>query len=183
MIKFWDDHLKDRSQGQQDKAPFKELNGLLRQIVKREFGSPLARRLTDIVPFLPFNEGEQAVATYKFMRTLWQEVRKPINVESNDLLRNIFLDFVDDGQIAKHLAAEHYDPQEGASQLHNAVGREIRGRLTRAWYREKGIIVNETIEQPLAKYDVSVVTTSKDDNEIAVRCVGTCRLQLRPEEL
>lgn len=183
MIKFWDDHLKDRSQGQQDKAPFKELNGLLRQIVKREFGSPLARRLTDIVPFLPFNEGEQAVATYKFMRTLWQEVRKPINVESNDLLRNIFLDFVDDGQIAKHLAAEHYDPQEGASQLHNAVGREIRGRLTRAWYRGKGIIVNETIEQPLAKYDVSVVTTSKDDNEVAVRCVGTCRLQLRPEVL
>ena len=58
------------------------------------------------MPFLPFNKGEQAVAAYKFMRSLAQEVRKPIHVESKDLLRNVFLNFVDDGQIAKYLAAE-----------------------------------------------------------------------------
>ena len=114
---FWDAHLKDRSEEEQKRAPFKELDRSLNQTVKREFGSPLARRLTNIVPFLPFNKGGQAVAAHKFMRSLWQEVRKPINVESKHLLRNVFLNFVDDGQIAKHLAAEYYDPQAGASSL------------------------------------------------------------------
>ena len=179
--KFWDNHLKDRSEDQQKKAPFEELHRSLNQIVKREFEPPLARRLTSIVPFLPFSKGEQAVAAYKFMRNLWHEVRKPIHVESKDLLRHVFLNFVDDGQIAKHLAAEYYDPQAGASSLLRAVKKEIHAKLATAWYREAEVIIDEMNERPLPKYDVTVVTTPDDDNEIAVQCRGTSTLQLRPE--
>lgn len=181
ISKFWDDHLKDKSEEQQKRAPFKRLDRLLRQIVKSAFGAPLARRVSDIVPFLPFDKGEQAVATYKFMRALWQEVRKPIKVESKGFLRHIFLNFVDDGQIAKHIAVEHYDPQAGASSLDHAVSNEILARLAKAWYRGQTIITDEMMEEPLSKYDVSVVTTSEDDNEIAVKRAGTRALQLRPE--
>ncbi len=179
--KFWDDHLKDRSEEHQRNAPFKELSKSLNQTIKREFEPPLARRLTSIVPFLPFNKDEQAVAAYKFMRSLWQEVRKPINVESKDLLHNVFVNFVDDGQIAKYLAAEHYDPQAGASSLSRAVNHEINARLATAWYREEGVIVSEMNERSLPNYDVTVVTTSDDDNEVAVKRIGTRELQLRPE--
>ena len=181
IIKFWDHHLKDRSEEQQKRAPFKELQKSLNQTVKTKFGPPLARRLTCIVPFLPFNEGEQAVAAYKFMRSLWQEVRKPINVESKDFIRNVYLDFVDDGQIAKYLAAEYYDPQKGASDLLRAVGKEIREKLATVWYREEHLVVNEMNERPLANFDVTVANTSEDDSEVAVKCRGTRELQLRPE--
>ena len=133
------------------------------------------------MPFLPFDKGEQAVAAYKFMRSLWQEVRRPINVESRDLLRNIFLNYVDDGQIARYLAAEHYDPQTGASSLIRAVNSEIRARLANSWYGEEEIIVDEMNERPLPNYDVTVVTASEDDDEIAVKCTGTRELQLRPK--
>lgn len=177
---FWDAHLKDRSEEEQKKAPFKDLNRSLNQIVKMEFGSPLARRLTSIVPFLPFNEGEQAVAAYKFMRKLWQEVRKPINVESKDFFRNIFLNFVDDGQIAKH-AAKKYDPQAGASSLSRAVQTEIGARLASAWFQKGNIIVDEMNERPLPNYDVTVVTTPAGATEITLKRRGTRELQLRPK--
>lgn len=179
--KFWDDHLKDRSEEQQKKAPFEDLHRSLNQIVKREFGSPLARRLTSTVPFLPFNEGEQAVAAYKFMRILWQEVRKPINVESKDLIRHVYLNFVDDGQIAKYIAAEYYDPQAGASSLLRAVTKEIQAKLATAWYREGEIIVDEMMERPLPNYDVTMVATSEDNSEVAVRRRGARELPLHPE--
>ena len=177
---FWDAHLKDRSEEEEKRAPFKELDRSLNQIVKKEFGSPLARRLTSIVPFLPFNKGEQAVAAYKFMRELWQEVRKPINVESKDFARNAFLNFVDDGQIAKHLAAA-YDPQAGASSLLLAVEKKIRNRLASVWYQEGEIIVDEMNERPLPNYDVTVATTAADDTEITLKRRGTRELQLRPK--
>ena len=178
---FWDDHLKDRSQEEQKRAPFKDLDRSLHQIVKREFGSPLARRLTSIVPFVPFDKGEQAVAAYKFMRNLSQEARKPINVESKDLLRNVFLNFVDDGQIAKHLAAAYYDPQEGASSLRRAVKKEICPKVTRPWFPEKELIVDEMNERPLPNYDVTVATTPEDDNELIVKRRGTREVQVRPK--
>ena len=178
---FWDAHIKDRSEEGQKRAPFKELDRSLNQIVKREFGFPLARRLTSIVPFLPFNKGEQAIAAYKFMRSLAQEVRKPINVESKDFLRNVFLNFVDDGQIAKYLAAKHYDPQAGASSLLIAVQKEKRIRLATAWSQQEEIIVDEMNERPLPNYDVSVAATPEDDSEVTVKHRGTRELQLRPE--
>ena len=179
---FWDAHLKDRSEEEQKRAPFREIDRSLSQIVKRDFGSPLARRLTRIVPFLPFSEGEQAVAAYKFMRRLWHEVRKPINVESKDLVRNLFVNFVDDGQIAKHLAAEHYDPQAGASSLRLAVERDISLKLATAWWSgEDELIVDEMNERPLPNYDVTVATTPEDDSEIAVKRRGTREIQLRPQ--
>ena len=178
---FWDAHLKDRSEEEQKRAPFKELDRSLNQIVKREFGSPLARRLTTIVPFLPFNKGEQAVAAYKFMRSLWYEVRRPINIESKHLLRNVFLNFVDDGQIAKHLATEYYNSQAGASSLLGAVQKEIGQKLAKAWSREEESIVDEMNERPLPNYDVTVATTPEDDSEITVKRRGTRELQLRPE--
>lgn len=133
------------------------------------------------MPFLPFNEGEQAVAAYKFMRILWQEVRKPINVESKDLIRHVYLNFVDDGQIAKYIAAEYYDPQAGASSLLRAVTKEIQAKLATAWYREGEIIVDEMMKRPLANYDVTMVATSEDNSEVAVRRRGTRELPLHPE--
>ena len=174
---FWEDHLKGRSEEQQDKAPYEELEKLLKQSLRNLFGSPLTRRLTDVVPFVPFHEGEQAVVTFKFMRSLKQEVRKPIEVESKNLVRNTFLDFVDDGQIVKFIAAEYYDPNDGASSLRNAVTSQIHQKLATTWYREIPLIIDEMNEEPLPNYDVSVTNTFEDDDEVVVERNGTRELQ------
>ena len=102
-------------------------------------------------------------------------------MESKDLLRDTFLNFVDDGQIARYLAAEDYNPQGGASLLLWAVDHEIRARLAKAWYRKKVPIVDEMMEEPLPNYDVSVAATSEDESEFAVRRIGIREIQLQPE--
>lgn len=49
------------------------------------------------------------------------------------------------------------------------MDHEIRARLAKASYREKGTIVDEIMEEPMPNYDVSVAATSEDESEIAVR--------------
>ena len=110
-----------------------------------------------------------------------EPLREPINVESKDLVRNVFVNFVDDGQIAKHLAAEHYDPQAGASSLRLAVERDISLKLATAWSGEEELIVDEMNERPLPNYDVTVATTPENDSEISVKRRGTRELQLPPQ--
>ena len=64
-------------------------------------------RLSAIIPFLPFEEGEQAVATYKFMRELWHMVRGPMDVAAKKFARHSYLHFVNDGAVALNLAKKH----------------------------------------------------------------------------
>lgn len=56
--RFWTQHLKDRNQEQQDQAPFERLEMSLQHSVINSIGAPLTGRLSQIVPFLPFDKGE-----------------------------------------------------------------------------------------------------------------------------
>ncbi|KAL8834465.1 MAG: hypothetical protein Q9176_007489 [Flavoplaca citrina] len=67
------------------------------QSFQTTLGAPLTGRLSAIIPFLPFSKEERAVTTYKFMRKLFNETRKPISVEAKQLARHLYLNFVDDG--------------------------------------------------------------------------------------
>ena len=68
--KFRVEHLKDRDEQQQKKAPYEELRRSPGQHLSNLTDAPLTCRFTEIVPFLPFNNGEQAVVAYKIMLEL-----------------------------------------------------------------------------------------------------------------
>lgn len=171
--KFWAKYLKDRTPDQQDVAPDHELRTVLHLRVKTAFGAPLTGRLSMIVPFLPFDKGEQAVAAYKFMRELWNERRKPINIQANKLVQHIHMTFVDDGQLATHLAKKGYNIETGARPLENTANGEIGVKLINEYSKEEGEVENKMNDEPLPNYEVRVVTLDDDYEEVRVKRSGS----------
>ena len=177
--KFWFKHLKDRNDEEQKKAPFAEVQKGVRQDVKAALGTPLTGRLLEVILFFPFAIAEQAVVAYKFMRERWTTARQPINTDAKVLAGHLFLDFVDDGGIARQLAQQDYDPELGARSLQDAEEREIGTKLTHQWSRQEGGVKDEMNEGVLEKYEVRVTTRDGVD-EIEVKRVGFKDFLYRP---
>jgi len=175
---FWVHHLKDRTEEQQRKVSFASFERILKESIIRNLGAPFTGRLTAIVPFMPFNAGEQAVATYKFMRDLSNKARKPIDTAAKHFPRHIFLNYNDDGSIAAHIAKANYSTETGARTLQHAVNREIRGRLSHAFLAQEEMVKDEMNEGPWQNYEVRLVRVEKDVNEVSVELRGTRQIQL-----
>ena len=176
ITKFWVDNLKDRNQEQHKGVPLHDLQANLKQCVIQAFGAPLAGRFSAIVPFLPFNEGERAVTAYKFMRELWHDVRKPMNTDGKRFAGNLFLNFVNDGQIAKHIA-QGYLENTGARSLAEAVEEEITDKLTNEFFQQDGEVHDGMNALPLPNYNVRVVGGSSGNSHIEVTCVDERYIQ------
>lgn len=183
ITKFWTDNLKGRSMEQQKKAPMKTLETSLKALIIKEIGAPVTGRISEIVPFFPFNEDEQAVTAYKFMRQLWNTVRALIDTEVKWFPGHSFVTYIDDGRIAKCLAKEGYSPDVGARSLQSAVFRIVQGGLGTAFFGEAGEITNAMNDGPLANYNVHVVSLGNDISEVQVECNGTRSVQERPAEI
>ena len=179
ITKFWMDNLKDRNQEQQKEAPMRDLQLTLHQCVIHTFGAPLAGRFSAVVPFLPFNEGERAITAYKFMRELWHDVRKPIDTNGKRFAGTLFVNFVNDGQIAKHIA-QRYLEETGARSLADAVEEEISDNLAAEFFRQEGEVNDGMNALPLPNYDVRVVGSSSGNSHIEVTCTGFKSLQNAP---
>ena len=174
--KFWADHLQDKTELQQQRVPRSTFEKSLKQSIMNILGAPFTGRLTAIVPFMPFNAGEQAVATYKFMRHLWNNVRKPIDINSKAFPRHLFVNYNDDGAIAAHIAKNNYSSETGARPLQHAVNRDIRGKLSRVFLNGKEMVKDEMNDEALQNYEVRLVST-EDVDEIHVETRATKSLQ------
>ena len=122
-------------------------------------------RLSAIILFVPFEDGEQAVTTYKFMRELWRLVREPINVEAKKFARYIYLKFVDYGALTSHLARKHYSPELGARSLEKAVQREVRAKLAYKQMEGTEAFTDRMNKIPLTYFEVRLVRSGKGDNK------------------
>ena len=181
ITKFWTHALKDRRVEEQRKASFKSLNKELADHIKSKIGSPVTGRITEIIPFFPFNEDEQAVTTYKFMRQLWNKVRAPIATDQKWFPGHLYLNYVDDGRIATALAKESYDPDLGARSLQNAVSRGIQSKVADAFFTQTEEVSDSMNDGPLPNYDIRLVTGSSTVTEIAADCRGVRVIQKRRE--
>ena len=179
ITRFWAGNLKDRSPDQRKEAPIKDLELTLEKCMIDTFGAPLTGRFSAIVPFLPFNEGERAVVAYKFMRELWHDVRKPIDVKGKRFAGTLFLNFVDDGQIAKHIG-NRYLEETGARSLANAVEKEVYLSLAAEFSKQEGEVKDEMNGLSLRSYDVRVVGDSSENSHIEVTCSGIRSLKTSP---
>ena len=183
--KFWTEHMKDQSIAKQSKAPFDTLQRQLETQLTGAIGAPMTGRLSSIVPFFPFEEGEQAVATYKFMRELWHVVRGPIDVAAKKFARHSHLNFVNDSAIALHLARKHYTPQLGARSLEKAVNHDIRAQLAYKQMEDPEEFKDSMNDRPLPNFEVRLVTSKeKDDAEVVeVVQVGNREVLLFKDEM
>ena len=174
---FWTANLKDRSPALQKAAPIRDLQTTLRKSVIQAFGAPLTGRLSAIVPFFPFDAGEQAITSYKFMRELWHDVRKPISTEEKRFAGSLFVDFVNDGQIARHVAGR-YAEETGARSLALAVEEKIADCLAKEFLGEEGVVRDGMNGDSLVVYEVRVVrgADGKDDY-VEVARAGTKAIQ------
>lgn len=183
ITKFWTGNLKGRNMEQQEKAPLKTLETSLKAHVLSKIGAPVTGRISEIVPFFPFNEDEQAVTAYKFMRQLWNSVRGPIDTGLKWFPGHSFVNYIDDGRVATCLAKEGYNLDLGARSLQCAVVRHVQRGLAAAFFGEAGEISNAMNVGPLTNYDVRVVSIGSDFDEVQVKCNGTRSIQERPVAL
>lgn len=179
ITKFWAENLKDRNREQQKQAPIRDLQVTLKQCIIQTFGAPLTGRFSAIVPFLPFNEGERAITAYKFMRELWHDVRKPIDTAAKRFAGTMFVNYVDDGQIARHVAGRYLE-ETGARSLADAVEEEISDGLAAEFFKQGGEVEDRMNALPLPSYDVRVVSGSGKTDHIEVMRTGTKSLQIAP---
>ena len=170
---FWDNVPKDQLEDLHKCKGFSEFEKKLKQNITMWFQAPFVGRIHAIVPFMPFNDGERAVAGYKFMRNLHNTVREPVDTNRKFFPGHIFVDYRDDGSIASHIANESYSTETGARPLERAVNNQIRGRLSRAFLGGEEMVTDEANEQPLENYEVRLVSTEGDMEEIVVEQKGT----------
>ena len=178
--KFWAEKLKDLPQEQQPERLFTSFEESLKHSIISEFGAPFTGRLSAIIPFMPFTLGEQAVTTYKFMRSLWTEVRKPINTAARKFPRHVFLNYNGDGSIAVSIAKSSYSVEMGARPLERAVIREVRGRLSRDFLARDEMVSDDMNGKPLQNYEVRLITDEDDIDKVAVEHRGTRQIQMQP---
>ncbi|KAL8842751.1 MAG: hypothetical protein Q9170_000407 [Blastenia crenularia] len=178
--KFWDDHLANKAEHLQLKTPIDDLQHLLEQSFRNTLGAPLTGRLSAIIPFMPFSTEERAVTTYKFMRRVFNESRKPISVREKQLARHLFLNFVDDGQLAAHIALKNYSAELGARSLLKGVYTQILHKLTSAFLANGDEITDDMNDMALECYDVRVEMSKGGFTEITIKANGTRKIQQRP---
>jgi ATP-dependent Clp protease ATP-binding subunit ClpA len=107
--------------------------------------APITGRISEVIPFLPFNLEEQAVIVHKFLQELRERVRAPIVLTKNgreQLLGNISLRVRKDASVCRSLAAAEYSPDLGARSLATAV-KIVEERLVEAYLDEEEEIVED----------------------------------------
>ncbi|KAI1419082.1 ATPase, aaa-2 [Xylaria sp. FL1777] len=117
----------------------KQLSRELREEFIEEFGAPITGRITEVIPFLPFSSGEQAVVAHKFLQELSRRVKAPVVLPQNgreQLLGNILLHVRKDASVCRNLAAAEYSPDLGARSLATAV-KSVEDRLVEAYLDEE----------------------------------------------
>ncbi|KAL8896878.1 MAG: hypothetical protein Q9207_007493 [Kuettlingeria erythrocarpa] len=179
--KFWDDNLADKPEHHQLMVPLAPLQQSLERSFHSTLGAPLTGRLSAIIPFMPFSPEERAVTTYKFMRKLFEESRKPINVQEKQLARRIFLNFVDDGALASHIAQKYYFAELGARSLLKGVNMQILHKLTSAFLQNGSEVTDTMNDKSLECYDIRVEDLKGAFKDVTVKANGTKSVQKRPE--
>lgn len=67
IVKLYNQFMRDQTKEVRAKAPVDRLDRALKEAFTLDMVGPMADRLSPIIPFLPFNPGEQAIVAHKFL--------------------------------------------------------------------------------------------------------------------
>ncbi|KAL9022161.1 MAG: hypothetical protein Q9185_000675 [Variospora sp. 1 TL-2023] len=127
-----------------------------------EDGSPLDNFLTNwtgqkAVVFLDeFDKMNHDVRHYLKGTECLRESRKPLNTQEKQSARHIFLNYVNEAQLAVHIAETYYSSELGARSLLKGVSNLTLHKLTSAFLETEKETTNEMNDKPLERYDVRV---------------------------
>ncbi|EPE05479.1 atpase aaa-5 [Ophiostoma piceae UAMH 11346] len=165
-------HDTASSQSDYMKSLSRKLAGELRSSFLDRFGAPVTGRVSDLIPFLPFSKGEQAVVAHKFVLDLAERVAAPVVLGpardqdmggtssgsggegQQQLLGNIKLCVRRDASVCARLAKTEYSEDLGARSLFNAVGH-VKDRLVES-YLDEDTEIEGTSGQPKTEYIVDI---------------------------
>lgn len=107
-----------------------ELDDVLRPLLVNKFSGPLARRIDNIIPFVPFNPEERLVLADCTLRAQCALYRSPPNHDRKKFIGDLNIRFTMD--VVKRIAAR-YTPQTGASSIHQAMAALVERPVTMMW--------------------------------------------------
>ncbi|KAI0444098.1 hypothetical protein F4803DRAFT_561144 [Xylaria telfairii] len=108
-------HELHRSQSEQKQTRLlDQLKSSLKKQCTAHFGAPLSGRISEIIPFLPFSPGEQAVISHKGLMSPEETLRRPVVIspggQSDNLVGNVRLEIEDETGLCSTIAREAYTP-------------------------------------------------------------------------
>lgn len=161
IASFFAKCLTNKSHDEQKRAPYQELDGHIRASFTERLGAPLTGRLGVIVPFFPFQPGEQAVIAYKEIQRLADKVRGPISVAKNQFIGHIDLRVKDDGKLCRYLAETGYQRVTGARSIAGFVRQHVAVELATVFQEDPRLVVDAMNEGPLLRYSVGLKEVGK----------------------
>ena len=179
ISRFWERRLKTLTNRDMFAHLFSELEKVVHLEVARTLRYEVAGRISLTIPFVPFNELEQAVAAFKFMRKQRNHARQPIDVKAKHFFRHCNISYSDDGGIASFVAQQSYVRELGARSLENGVTYSIMWKVPDAFGEGEAEISDVMNDGPLKEYHVGLVTTDDGSTSINVGKVGVPPVQRR----
>ncbi|KAK5988275.1 ATP-dependent Clp protease ATP-binding subunit ClpC-like protein [Cladobotryum mycophilum] len=130
ILEFYDKNSAMAGDDDTEKSRLvKKLSQRLQEEFLQTFDAPVTGRISDLIPFLPFSAGEQAVITHKYLLELARDLRRPVNLSAGpeeQLVGNIRLLIRKDAAICSMLAQGHYHQKLGARSLKSGVQKVKR---------------------------------------------------------
>ncbi|KAG9959232.1 P-loop containing nucleoside triphosphate hydrolase protein, partial [Aureobasidium melanogenum] len=129
-------------------------------------------RISSFLPFFPFSLEEAAVINHKFLRSLGDQLRLPIDLHSKPPrpIDHLHLSLLEDGELCKFLA-ENYIQELGARSIQNGIDN-----LADYLFMHDTVPVDEITEatnsKPHVKYTMSL-RSAADNVEIVIYQDGT----------
>ncbi|KAI0406889.1 P-loop containing nucleoside triphosphate hydrolase protein [Xylaria palmicola] len=132
ILKFSETHQEELLELNKRPTAAKLLNELqsgLRTQCISHFGAPLAGRVSEIIPFLPFSPTEQQIIAHKGVINLEAGIRRPVELSvdgrDDNLVGNVRLTVDDEAGVCSAVAQRSYTPQLGARGILHAVTDSI----------------------------------------------------------
>jgi hypothetical protein len=117
----------------------------------------VAGRVDSFLPFFPFSRDEAAVIHHKFLRSLSDQIRLPIDLhnKSPHPVGHLHLSLVKDGDLCKLLSENHYVRDLGARSIHNCVDG-LADELFMLYTASEDEITEATNAKPHVKYSMQL---------------------------
>ena len=134
-------------------------------------------RVDSFLPFFPFSRDEAAVIHHKFLRSLDDQVRLPIDLHNIPLrpVGHLHLSLVKDGDFCKFLSENHYIWDLGARSIQNCVDG-LADELFMRYTASEDEITEGGDDKPHVKYTMQLHMVDQSF-EVAIRQDGTTWIQ------
>ena len=129
-----------------------------------------------IIPFFPFQVGEQAVFAHKCILNTFDNLRQPIDLQKTRFIGHIHLNLTNDSSITKYIAETSYDIALGARSLEHAVERLIEAQLVQKYVQSDNEITEETNNGPLQKFTLQLYPVTESEEELVIFRDGNTEL-------